>query len=189
MYYIYTLKDINGEIKYVGQTQNLDARKREHKRNKPPHTFDIIEQIDISEQAKNLEIFYIEKFDTFKNGWNKSTGGEGFNDYERKGIGGVKKGNLPWNKGIKNCFTEATIEKMSNSRKGRVFSRKINDEQIREIRKLYNEKPNLQNVGMTMKNGKKLSYIQAFCKEYAGFYNLTPQGMKKIILNACWSNV
>lgn len=78
---------------------------------------------------------------------------------------------------------------MTKSRKSRVFSRKINDEQIREIRKLYNEKPNLQNVGMTMKNGKKLSYIQAFCKEYAEVYNLSPQGMKRIILKECWVNV
>ena len=189
MYYIYFLKDLNGNIKYVGQTQNLDARKREHKRNKPPHTFEINEQIDIPKKAKEAEIFYIEKFDTFKNGWNKSTGGEGFDNYERKGIGGVKKGTVPWNKGIKNCFSEETIEKMSNSRKGRVFSRKINDHQIREIRKLYNEKPDLKNVGVVMKNGRKLSYIQAFCKEYAEDYNLTPQGIKRIILKECWSNV
>lgn len=189
MYYIYFLRNLNGEIKYVGQTKNLNARKREHKRNKPPHTFEMCEQIEISEQAKEAEIFYIEKFNTYKNGWNKSTGGEGFEDYGRKGIGGVKKGNIPWNKGIKDCFSKETIEKMSSTRKGRVFSRKINDYQIKEIRKIYNDKPYIQNVGMVMKNGKKLSYIQAFCKEYAGFYNLTPQGMKKIILNACWSNV
>lgn len=189
MYYIYFLKDLDGKIQYVGQTQNLDARKREHKRNKPPHTFEIKEQIDVAEKAKKLEIDYIEKFDTYKKGWNKSTGGEGFDDYERNGIGGVKKGTVPWNKGIKNCFSEETIEKMSNSRKGRVFSRKINDDQIREIRKLYNEQPDLQNVGMVMKNGRKLSYIQAFCKEYAKDYNLTPQGIKRIILKECWENV
>jgi len=189
MYHIYFLKDSSNKVKYVGQTQNLDDRKREHKRNKPPHTFEIKEQIDIPEKAKEKEIFYIEKFNTFKNGWNKSTGGEGFGDYERKGIGGVKKGNIPWNKGIKNCFSEETLVKMSNSRKGRVFSRKIDDSTIRTIRKLYNKKPYLHNVGMTMKNGKKMSYVQAFCREYAKEYNLTPQGLKKIILNECWKNV
>jgi hypothetical protein len=189
MYYIYFLKNLNGEVKYVGQTQNLDIRKREHKRNKPQHTFEIGEEIDIPERAKEKEIFYIEKFDTFKNGWNKSTGGEGFDNYERKGIGGVKKGNIPWNKGMKNCFSKETVEKMSNSRKGRVFNRKIDDDQIRSIRKLYNEKPNLQNVGMIMRNGKKMSYVQAFCKEYAEQYNLTPQGLKRIVLNECWKNV
>jgi hypothetical protein len=58
-----------------------------------------------------------------------------------------------------------------------------------EIRKLYNKNPDLQNVGMIMKNGKKLSYLQAFCKKYAEKYNLTPQGMKRIILKECWVNV
>jgi len=42
---------------------------------------------------------------------------------------------------------------------------------------------------MVMKNGRKLSYIQAFCKEYAEDYNLTPQGIKRIILKECWENV
>jgi hypothetical protein len=51
------------------------------------------------------------------------------------------------------------------------------------------KKPNLQNVGMIMKNGKKMSYVQAFCKEYAEKYNLTPQGLKRIVLNECWKNV
>lgn len=189
MYYIYFLRDLSGTIKYVGQTKNLNTRKREHKRNKPPHTFEISEQIKISEEAKKAEIFYIEKFDTFKNGWNKSTGGEGFGNYERKGIGGVKKGNTPWNKGVKNCFSEETIEKMRTTRKGRVFSRKLTDDQIKEIKNLYSEQPELQNVGMVMKNGKRLSYIQAFCKKYAEKYSITPQGMKKIITNECWSNV
>lgn len=189
MYYIYLLKDLNGKIRYVGQTQNLDARRREHKRNKPPHTFEVYEQIDVPQKAKESEIFYIEKFNTFKSGWNRSTGGEGFDNYNRKGIGGVKKESVPWNKGLKNCFSKETIEKMSNSRKGRVFSRKVSNEQIIEIRKLYEDKPDLPNVGIVMKNGRKLSYIQAFCKKYANYYNLTPQGIKRIILRDCWKDV
>jgi len=189
MYYIYFLKDLNEKVQYVGQTRNLNARKREHKRNKPPHKFEIKEKTEIPEDAKELEIFYIEKFNTYKKGWNRTPGGEGFDGYDRDGIGGAKKGSIPWNKGIKNCFSEETIKKMKKTRKGRVFSRKIKDEQIIEIRKLYNEQPFLQDVGMTMKNGKTMSYIQAFCKEYAKDYNLTPQGLKKIILNECWKNV
>lgn len=189
MYYIYFLKNLDGKVRYVGQTQNLDVRKREHKRNKPPHNFEVCEQVEISEKAKELEIFYIEKFNTYKDGWNKSTGGEGFDNYERKKIGGVKKGNVPWNKGIKKCFSEETVKKMSDSRKGRVFSRKIDDVQVKEIRKLYNEKLDLPDVGLVMKNGKKLSYIQAFCKEYSKRYNLSLQGIKKIVLNECWKDV
>jgi len=40
-----------------------------------------------------------------------------------------------------------------------------------------------------MKNGRKLSYIQAFCKKYSSEYDITSQGMKRIILKECWSNV
>jgi hypothetical protein len=189
MYYIYFLKDLNNKIQYVGQTQNINVRKREHKRNKPPHIFELIEQTEISKEAKQFEIDYIKKYNTYKNGWNRSPGGEGFEKYDRKGIGGTNKGNIPWNKGIKNCFSDKTIEQMKTVRKGRVFSRKLFDDEIKEIRLLYEQKPILPDVGLIMKNGKKMSYIQAFCKKYSSKYNITPQGMKKIILKECWKNV
>lgn len=189
MYYIYFLKDLNNNIQYIGQTKNPNIRKGEHKRNKPPHIFELIEQTEISEKAKQFEIDYIKKYNTYKNGWNKSPGGEGFDDYDRQGIGGVNKGTIPWNKGIKNCFSEETIEQMKNVRKGRVFSRKLSDDEIKQIRLLYEQTPDLPLVGLIMKNGKKMSYIQAFCKEHSGKYNITPQGMKRIILQECWKNV
>lgn len=189
MFYIYCLKDSKGIIKYIGQTKNPKVRETDHKRNKPVHTFEVLKTTFIAEEARDFEINCIEKYNTYKTGWNRSPGGEGFDNYDRKGIGGVKKNNIPWNKGIKNCFSEETIKKMKCTRKGRVFSRKINDEQIKEIRNLYQEKPHLQDVGLTMKNGKKMSYIQAFCKKYAKNYNLSPQAIKKIILKECWKDV
>ena len=189
MYYIYFLRDENDNVKYVGQTKDPTTRKRDHKKIKPQHIFEIIEETDIAENAKNLEIEYIKKHNTYKTGWNKSPGGEGFDEYDRKGIGGANKGNIPWNKGVKNCFSQETIEKMKNTRKGRVFVRKISDDQIKEIRLLYEKKPSLLNVGLIMKNGREMSYIQAFCKEYASKYNLSPQGVKRIILKECWKNV
>lgn len=189
MYYIYLLRDVDGIVKYVGQTQHIDERKRTHKRQKPPHTFEILFENLSSNDAKNLEIENIKKYDTYKNGWNKTSGGEGFDGYERKGIGGVRKGNIPWNKGKKGCFNKETIQKFSNTRKGIAWSRKLNDEQIKQIRKLYEEQPHIDGVGEVMKNGRKLSYIQAFCKKYSSEYNITSQGMKRIILKECWINV
>lgn len=189
MFYIYTLKDLDGVIRYVGQTKLLEERKRQHKRKKPPHIFEVLFETLSKDEAKILEIENIEKYKTYKNGWNKTTGGEGFEDYERKGIGGVKKGNIPWNKSVKGCFSKETIDKWKSNRKGRVFSRKLTDVQILEIRNLYNEKPQINDVGKVMKNGKKLSYIQAFCKKYADRYNITPQAIKKVVLNECWNNV
>lgn len=189
MYDIYVLKNTLGEIKYVGQSQNIKVRKTEHKRKKPSHTLEIIETFNNAIDAKEAEIFYIQKYNTYKNGWNKSPGGEGFEEYNRKGVGGVKKGNIPWNKGVKKCFSEKTIEQMKTNRKGRVFSRKVTDQQIKEIRNLYNQNLNLPDVGKIMKNGKKLSYLQAFCKTYAKNYNLSVQGLIRIIKHECWINV
>lgn len=189
MYHIYILKDLDGKVRYVGQTQQVETRKRDHRRLKPPHTFEILFETSSPNIAKMMEIQNIDKYDTYQNGWNKTSGGEGFDDYSRSGIGGTKKGSNPWNKGLKDCFTKETIEKMKLSRKGRVFSRKVTDKQIKEIRTLYENKPYIECVGEVMKNGKKMSYIQAFCKKYSEQYNITPQGMKRIILEECWKNV
>ena len=59
MYYIYLLKDLNNNIKYVGQTKDPSTRKRDHKNSKPQHIFEIVEKTIIAEDAKNLEINYI----------------------------------------------------------------------------------------------------------------------------------
>lgn len=189
MYFVYLLRDKNGTVKYVGQTQHIDDRMRCHRRQKPPHTFEILYENLKADDAKMLEIENIDKYDTYKNGWNKTSGGEGFDGYNRKGIGGVKKGNVPWNKGKQGCFSEETIKKFSNTRKGIAWSRKLTNEQIKKIRNLYEKQPHIDGVGEVMKNGKKMSYIQAFCKKYCGDYNITPQGMKRIILKECWINV
>ena len=189
MYFIYLLRDKNDVVKYVGQTQHIDDRRRCHKNNKPPHTFEVLYENLNASHAKMLEIENIDKYDTYRNGWNKSSGGEGFSGYERKGIGGAKKGTEPWNKDKKGCFSKETIQKFSNIRKGIAWSRKLNDEQIKQIRKLFEEHPNIDGVGEVMRNGRKMSYIQAFCKKYSDDYNITPQGLKRVILGECWTNV
>ena len=61
MYYIYFLKDLDNNIQYVGQTKNPNIRKGEHKRNKPPHIFELMEKTEISEEAKQLEKELIKK--------------------------------------------------------------------------------------------------------------------------------
>ena len=53
MYYIYFLRDENDNVKYVGQTKDPTTRKRDHKKIKPQHIFEIIEETDIAENAKN----------------------------------------------------------------------------------------------------------------------------------------
>ena len=97
---IYKIENkINGKV-YVGQSVNIKLRWEKHKSdliNKThvniylQHSFDkygidnfsfkIIELCDKS-QLSNREIYWIDKLNSFKNGYNLTTGGEGRPDYE-----------------------------------------------------------------------------------------------------------
>ena len=63
-------------IRYVGVTTNITVRKNDHKKNRPPHTFEIIDTFTDKEEAGLAEQYHIAGHNTFKNGWNKSIGGE-----------------------------------------------------------------------------------------------------------------
>ncbi len=188
-YYIYALKQ-NDEIKYIGQTINPDQRKRAHKNTREEHEFEVIFSTENKETAREKEIELIQEYNTYSNGWNKSPGGEGFEDYSRKGIGGVKKGTIPWNKGKSGCFSEETIEKFKKTRKGKLYRKpKLTKTQVLNIRQLYDTKPNINNVGLIMKNGKPMTYLQAFSLLYANKFNTTPQNIRNIITKRTWANV
>jgi len=189
MYSVYTLVDNDGVVKYVGQTTQVEVRKRSHNKQKPSHNFVVIKENLSAEDAKQFEIDTIAKYNTFKEGWNKSPGGEGFDGYERTGIGGVKKGNIPWNKGKVGCFSEETINKMSRSRRGKIHSSKLTLEKVRSIRVLYTTRPKIKGVGEVQPNGRVLSYERAFSRHYAEDFGITPNNLYKIILHKSWNNV
>lgn len=189
MYYIYVLKQ-NNKIKYVGQTINPNKRKCAHKNTKDEHIFEIIFSTEDRELAKNKEIEFIAEYNTFYDGWNKSPGGEGFEDYSRKGIGGVRKGYEPWNKNKPGCFSEETISNFSKIRKGKIWKpTKLTELDVLSIRELYNKKPKIDGVGEKMKNGKYMSYEQAFSIKYSKIYNVTKENMRRIIERKTWTNV
>ena len=73
--YLYHLTQ-NGQIRYVGVTTYITQRKSEHKKNRPPHTFEIIDTFTDKEEAGIAEQYHIAGHNTFKEGWNKSIGGE-----------------------------------------------------------------------------------------------------------------
>lgn len=101
----------------------------------------------------------------------------------------MKKSHIPWNKGVKNCFSDETINMMRAKRKGVRHSSKLNIDTVKEIRKLYDEKPNISGVGEVQQNGRAMSYHQAFCKKYHNKYGLTLQGLKRVVLKECWQDV
>lgn len=100
---------------------------------------------------------------------------------KRPGIGGVKKGTIPWNKNKKNCFSEHTIQKMKDYRKGKRHNCKLDDETCKKILNLYNVKPHIEGVGEKSKNGKILSYDTAFAKKYHKQYDVSDKQILNII--------
>ena len=53
---------------------------------------------------------------------------------KRPGIGGVKKGSIPWNKGKKGCFTLLTIEKFKKTRAGKHYGKlKLTNETVSSL--------------------------------------------------------
>lgn len=102
---------------------------------------------------------------------------------KRPGVGGVKKGTIPWNKGHKGYklnFTEnGKIKKLESLKKRSI----IKDDDAKIIRQDFNiQTPiNNDNIGKTMKNGKTMSYERAFCLEYSKKYNVSDQYIYRII--------
>jgi hypothetical protein len=102
---------------------------------------------------------------------------------KRPGIGGVKKGTIPWNKGIKGyklSFSEYGKNKKIESVKKNC---KIKDEMAEKIRNDFNEKIELNNeqIGKVMKNGRIFSYERAFSLHYSKLYNVSDQYIYRII--------
>lgn len=100
---------------------------------------------------------------------------------KRPGIGGVKKGTTPWNKNKKNCFSEQTIEKMKQNRKGKRHNCKLDDDTCKKILKLYIVSPYIEEAGKKSKNGKILSYDTAFAKRYHTQYGVSDKQILNII--------
>jgi group I intron endonuclease len=110
---------INGKI-YVGKTtKSLDERKKSHLKsirlNVKTKFYNAIRKYGVVffiweelvecyniDELNNLEIYYIEKFNSFKCGYNMTHGGDtiSMKSIEDKKNQGAKIGSVPWNKGI-----------------------------------------------------------------------------------------
>lgn len=102
---------------------------------------------------------------------------------KRPGIGGVKKGTIPWNKGKKgyklNLSNEGRFRMGQSSKK----IAKIKEYEISKIIEDYKNKIEIDNleIGKIKGNGKILTYERAFCKEYGKKYNVTEQNIYRIL--------
>lgn len=87
---------------YVGITVNPKKRKTEHRTKKPKHSFFLIEEHDDQISASEMEKRYIQEYNTYEDfsKWNKTPGGDYLAGNKKPGVGGAKKGVIPWNKGL-----------------------------------------------------------------------------------------
>lgn len=165
-------------------------------------SFDVIDTASTKEEAYDKEKLWIKYYDTFNNGLNMTdTGGYGHKGHSLKfsttGISYTK--NTKWyNNGHTNIrafegdqpggfelgrikhqwtynHTEEYKKKKSVDSKGKVFSRKISEEIIRELLSAYKLRPALDNVGERVGITKSmvLSYERAFSNFYAEKFGIS----------------
>lgn len=142
---IYLRTNLVNGMRYVGQAEDFKTRERAwnclklryanqlltDERNKyglKNFKSEILEECDNS-KLDELERFWIKQLNTlYPNGYNNNEGGSiGFHHSEKtkeeisRKNSGEKNGmfgNTPWNKGVKGCFDEETLRKMSESNMG-----------------------------------------------------------------------
>jgi hypothetical protein len=176
-------------VKYVGLTKNPQSRKQNHRKKKPKHNFVVLGEFSDVSEATEQERRLIQEYATVEYGWNKSPGGEYETNsgYSRKGIGGVPKGTVPWNKGISNCFEKSLIEKFKQDRKGVVFNSKLSPDKVQEIRLRFEQHEPIHGVGIVSKNGKPLTQERLFSKKYHDKYGITEANLYKIVRGKSWN--
>lgn len=111
---------------------------------------------------------------------------------KRPGIGGVKKGTIPWNKNKSGIFnhTETTKLELSENSKGEKNSRAIlTEESVTEIIKYYQSNPEIKGVGTKHKNGVVKTYNQLFCEEIGKKYKVSSSTIRRIINKKSWRHV
>lgn len=101
---------------------------------------------------------------------------------KRPGVGGRKKGSIPWNKGVVGCFSPHTIESFQKTRAGKRYGRvKLSDDQCRQIIDTFNARPEIEGVGEKSANGRVMTYERLFSKKFHKQCGVTEAALYNII--------
>lgn len=192
MIYIYSITNLKNNKRYIGITSNAYNRKRVHfwalknnrhcneklqnsynKYGEDNFIFEIIETIDSDDRmvALERENFYIKKYDSYKNGYNKSLGFDGSVLQKRSNETILKlikrmKGNKYW---LGKKHTKETKDKISLANKNKVvtkvtrekLSKALKGKQIGEKNPFYNKKHTEETKNkIREKVGKKVLCIE-----------------------------
>jgi hypothetical protein len=157
VYNIYMFRNDNGLL-YIGFSYDVDKRITQHKK-----THNIVEvktlyQTKELEHAYDMEEYFIECYDSFNNGLNKTKDGKGIygkmksttgfkfsEESKRKMSDSAKKRYKEGRNNIKyRVFTDRERTKISDTQRGIVTYSKLNPKIILEVKRLYKLRPLLK---------------------------------------------
>lgn len=208
---IYKVKNIINKKIYIGKTTNtLQERKKSHEKKakyKPKTHFhralkkygndnfewEILQTANNAEDLNQLEQTYIKKYNSYKEGYNMTNGGEGGDtisnkSYEEKKNQGAKKGNIPWNKGKSMRALGYTYEYL----KPRTFTeeqKRQHSELIKnseKFRKGLKSRRPAKNVVIKDENGKIWKRQKDFIQYMKENYNISHHKVRKGLSKNEW---
>ncbi len=102
---------------------------------------------------------------------------------KRPGVGGVKKGTIPWNKNKTGYALNLTETGKKNKLEAVKRNNKISDIESEQIKQDYFNKIEIldNRIGEKQKNGRLFTYERAFCLEYSKKYQVSDQYIYRII--------
>lgn len=203
MFVVYKLTRSDNKL-YIGITTKARITKRmnEHRYSKKfrSHTFtkEILEEGILEyEDVLKREKYYVQLYDTWKNGLNGTPTGHGgykshlwttlgykHTDATKLKMSKIHKGKIPWNKGKTGYLSKEVLEKWSRERKGVQVNTKLTLEQVKEIRERFDKFEFTPIIG---KNGRLLLKEQQFSKVVHKEYNMTVAGIRAIVTRKTWN--
>lgn len=182
-FYVGSKKDWQGEGSYWGSSRNDDFWKDFET---DEFIFEVLFEVERDKnRPKKLleeEIKELVKRDVLQDTsyYNKHIPDVGFSTLgdKRPGVGGVKKGQTPWNKGRKGYSCKSNGQ--GKASKNAFVKRWKND--FDRLVKLYESRPKLEGEGVVQKNGRILPYDRLFSKTYySEFPTTTPEGLHGVL--------
>jgi len=200
MWCVYLIIRDDGK-QYIGKTkiETIKRRMNAHKKSKRfanyEFTYQIIAQTTTHDEVLIKEEYYIDLYNTYKDGLNATKTGKGCGHnspnfstlgmkFSEKHRENMRKNH--WSKTGKydqtgRKLSDETKKLISTSKKGKVSFTKLNESDVRNILLLYFSKPIFENVDKIQRNGLPLSYDRAFSNYYHKTFNISVTALRNII--------
>lgn len=201
---VYKLNRQDG-LSYIGVTTNFKKRLNCHKIHNrfvdcPISSYEILGEFISYDEALNFETKMITEHDTFHSGLNKTYSGKGNHHnskkFTTKGFKFTEESKKKMSlsakrRGIQSLmqyYNKLTPEDLqtkyrnhSQKTKGIAKPTRLKKSIVIGILKAYKQRPDLKGVGSVQRNGKKLTYEQAFAKLYSNLYQVNIRQIRLII--------